>query len=69
MLFAISATGQFLLMQLIHARKIKRCHPQGIEFPSGFDVTHSLNHWSNEELVIQHIREIIVPYVGTVKES
>ena len=46
--FAISATGQILPMQLIYAGKAKRCHPQGIEFPSGFDVTHSLNHWSNK---------------------
>ena len=54
--FAISATGRILPMQLIYAGKAKRCHPQGIEFPSGFDVTHSLNHWSNKELAIQHRR-------------
>ena len=50
--FAVSATGQFLPMQLIYAGKTKRCPPQGIEFPSGFDVTHSPNHWSNEELAV-----------------
>ena len=57
-IFAVSATCQFLLMQLIYAGKTKHCHPQSIELPSGFDVTYSLNHWSNEELAIQHIREI-----------
>ena len=65
---AVSATGRFLLMQLIQTRKTKCCHPQGIEFPSGFDVTHSLNHCSNEELAIQHIREIL-PYVDKIKEE
>ena len=67
--FAVSATGRFLPMQLIYAGKTNRCHPQGIEFPPGFDVTHSHNHWSNEELVIQHICEIVIPYVDKMKEE
>ena len=61
--FTVSATGRFLLMQLIYTGKTNRCHPQGIKFPSGFDVTHSHNHWSNEELAIQHTCEIVIPYV------
>ena len=67
--FALSATGRFLPMQLIYTSKTKRCHSQGIEFSSGFDVTHSLNIWSNEELAIQHIREIILLYVDKIKEE
>ena len=56
-------------MQLIYAGKTKCCHPQGIKFPSGFDVTHSLNHWSNKEPANQYIREIIIPYVDKIKEE
>ena len=67
--FAISVTGQFRLMQLIYAGKTKRCHPQGIEFASGFDVTHSLDHWSNKELAIYHIREIILPHEDEFKQQ
>ena len=67
--FAVSATGRFLPMQLIYAGKTKRCHPQDIEFPSDFDVTRSLNHWSNKELAIKHIREIILLYVDKIKED
>ena len=67
--FTVSATGQLLLMQLIYAGKTKSCHPQGIEFPSGFDVTLPLIHWSNEELAIQHICETILPYVNKIKEE
>ena len=67
--FAVSGTGQLLLIQLIYTGKNKRCHLQGIEFPSGFDVTHSFNHWSNKQLVIQHIREVILPYVDKIKEE
>ena len=68
-IFAASATSQFLPMQLIYAGKTKPCHPQGMEFTSGFDVSHSLNHCSNEELVVQHIREIILPYMDKTKEE
>ena len=68
--YAVSTTRQFLPMVMrICAGKTKHCHPQGIEFPSGFDVNHLLNHWSNEELAIQHIREIILPYVDKIKEK
>ena len=67
--FTVSATCLFLPMQLIYAGKTNRCHPQGVEFPPGFDVTHSYNNWSNEELAIQHIREILIPYVDKMKEE
>ena len=56
-------------MFLIYASKTKGCHTQGIEFPSGFDVKQLLNHWSNEEPAIQHIRGIILPYVDKIKEG
>ena len=42
--FTISASGKFLLMQLIYVTKTERCHPQGIKFPSEFNATHSENH-------------------------
>ena len=60
--FTISASGKFLPMQLIYAGKTKRCHLQGIKFPSEFDITHLENHWSNEILARQHITEVIMPY-------
>ena len=50
--FAVSATARFLPMQLVYAGKTKYCHPQGIEFPPGFDV------WSNKGLALKYIREI-----------
>ena len=56
-------------MQQICAGKTKRRHPQGIRFPAGFDVTHSLNYWSKGELAIQHISDIILPYVDKTKEE
>ena len=54
--FAVSSTGRLLPIHLIYAGQIKRSHPQGIKFSSGFAVTHSLNHWSNEELALISVR-------------
>ena len=56
-------------MQLIYTGKTKRWHPQGIEFPFDFDATHSCNYWSNEELAIQHIRQIILSYANKIQEE
>ena len=42
--FSIIAAGMFLHMQLIYAGTTQRCHPKEIQFPDGFDVTHSKNH-------------------------
>eukprot|EP00795_Rhopilema_esculentum_P006675 gene6675-12231_t len=39
--FIVGADGDFLPMQLIYAEKTDRCHPNGIDFPEGFSVTHT----------------------------
>ena len=40
-----------------------------VDFPAGWDVWHSKNHWSTEETMIRYIDEVIVPYVQVVRES
>lgn len=55
-------------MQLIFEGKTnrileeERCHPTGVEFPQGFNVTHTRNHWSNDEKVIEHLESVIFPF-------
>ena len=46
-------------MQLIYAGKMERCHPQGVKFPEGFNITATPNHWSNEEKAIKHLEVIV----------
>ena len=46
-------------MQLIYQGKTNHCHPIGTEFPEGFNITHTKNHWSNENKVIEHLESII----------
>ena len=61
--FTVTKSGLFLPMQVIYEEKTDRCHPRGIEFPQGFNVTHSENHWSNEEKVIEQLETIVFPYL------
>ena len=56
-------------MQLIYQGKSDRCHPREIEFPDGFNITHTPNHWSNENKVIDHFESIIFPFVKKKKEE
>ena len=39
------------------------------EFPPGWHVTHSPNHWSTETTMLQYIEHIIEPYVRSVRDT
>ena len=55
--FTVSADGDFLLMQLIYAGKTDRCHPNGINFPERFNITHTPNHWTCEKSAVEHLEK------------
>jgi len=57
-----SLTGEVLPIQMIYEGKTKRCHPT-FDFPRDWLISHSPNHWSNENTMVEYIEEIIVPYV------
>lgn len=67
--FTISKAGDFLPMQLIYEGKTEQCHPCGVEFPDGFNVTHAPNHWSNEDKVVELLEKVILPYVKNTREN
>ena len=58
--------GDFLPPQLVYQGKTTRCLP-GVEFPEGWHITHSENHWSNEYTMKEYIAKIIIPYVNKKK--
>ena len=66
--FCGNALGDFLPLQLIYKGKSSRCHPR-FEFPSDWNITHSPNHWSNEDTMLQYIDNIILPYVAKVRDD
>ena len=55
--FTVSADGDFLPMQLIYAGKTDRFHPNGINFPEGFNISHTPNHRSCEKSAIEHLEK------------
>jgi len=62
-----SFAGEFLPPQLIYGGKTKQCHPH-YTFPADWVISHSANYWSNEVTMLQYIREVIVPFVGSVRQ-
>ena len=60
--FAASLSENFLPVQLVYGGNTSRCHP-AVDFPDGFYVTHTENHWCNEETMISYIEAVIVPYI------
>ena len=65
--FCVSMKGDFLPIQLIYAGKTNRCHPK-IKFPKGFHVTHTPNHWSHENVLIEYLEKTVFPYVENVRK-
>ena len=66
--FCGTLCGEFLPLQLIYKGKTERCHPS-YSFPADWCITHSSNHWSNEETMLKYINDIIVPYVERVRND
>ena len=61
-------TGDFLPPQLIYTGKTPACHARNVAFPPDWHITHSPNHWSNEQTVNDYVAEIIVPYINKIRE-
>ena len=67
-IFTVTASGEFLPIQLIYSGKTKRSLPK-FEFPKAFDVTFTPNHWSNYEKCVSLFKKIIFPYLKSKKEE
>lgn len=67
-LFCVTLDGHLLPPQLIYQGTTSMCHPN-INFPDDWAITHSPNHWSTEETMLEYIEGVIVPYVEAVREN
>ena len=66
-LLSVSLDGQLLPPQVIYAGKTPRCHPS-VVVPPGWYITHSQNHWSTEETMIEFIEKVFSPYMATERQ-
>ena len=55
--FGITLSGDFLPPQLIYQETTPKCL-SSIRFPTGWDVTFSENHWSNESTMEDYLNNI-----------
>jgi hypothetical protein len=62
-LFACSMAGDFLPLQIIYQGKSTKCVPKAT-FPSSWNITHSANHWSNEQTMEEYVLKILLPYIA-----
>jgi hypothetical protein len=61
MVLANTPLGTVLPPQVVYKGTTNRCHPT-YNFPKDWDITHSVNHWSNEETMLTYVRNILHPY-------
>ena len=55
-----SLSCDYLPPQLIYKGTTQRCLPT-VQFPPGWHITHSHNHWANEKTVKDYLQKILVP--------
>ena len=61
-LFSCTFSGKFLSPQVIYAGKSPACLPKG-NIPSGWNLTFTPNHWSNEQAMMTYLHAILILYV------
>ena len=66
--FCVKIVGDFLPVQLIYGGVTDKCHPK-VKFPESFRITHSQNHWSNEDIVMEYLKKIIFPYIKSKRQD
>ena len=61
-------SGHFLPVQLIYQGTTPTCHPNSVPFPDDWHITHTANHWANEQTTMENMEKIIIPYVIQKRE-
>jgi hypothetical protein len=59
-------TGDVLPPQIIYMGKTTRCHPN-VKFPYQWNITHSKNHWSNTDTMVEYANAVLIPYVEILR--
>ena len=63
---AFSGECELLDPQLIYHGTTNQCHPD-VDFPPGYATSHSKNHWSTQETVIEIIEKCFVPFFAQTR--
>ena len=66
--FCVNIVGDFLSVQMIYGGVTDKCHSK-VKFPESFHITHSQNHWSNKDIVVEYLNKIIFPYINSKRQA
>ena len=61
-------SGHFLPPQVIYSGKTSKCLPT-VPFPKSWHITHTPNHWANEETTEAYINSILLPYNQSIQKK
>ena len=64
----VTASGEMLPAQIIYGGKTPACLPS-VEFPKGWHITFTPNHWANEDTMVAYIYNILLPYVTSTHKN
>ena len=67
-LLAATAAGTLLPPQVVYQGKTTGCHAK-VTFPEKWHITHSENHWSTEQTMLEYLENIIIPYVTNTRQA
>ena len=64
----VTASGGMLPAQIIYGGKTPACLPS-VEFPKGWHITFTPNHWANEDTMVAYLYNILLPYVTSTRKN
>lgn len=65
----VSLAGNFLLIQVIYQGAIPRCLPINVDFPEGWHLAYSENHWSNEATMLDYFNHVLLPHASEKRKE
>ena len=68
-IFASTLSGNFFANTSPLHRENNNMSTQFSQFPEGFDIWHSPNHWANWETSIRYLNNVIIPYVKKIRDE
>ena len=67
--FACLLSRHFLPVQMIYKGTTPKCFPKYVAFLTDWHITCTANHWSNEDKMVDYVKQIIVPYITKKREQ
>ena len=64
----VTASGEMLPAQMIYGGKTPACLPK-VDFPKGWHITFTPNHWANEDTMVAYLYNILLPYVTATRQN